>query len=166
MAERPAGPARIRRARAEDLPAALELYRELERFQQAWRVFEPRSDLAGEAEARYRAALDDPAQLHLVAERDARLVGMGVARITVPSSMSDERAAEVSNVYVLPDARGLGVGRALVTGLARWARERGARRLVLKTYSQNEDALRFWEAVGFRPRLVQMTALTDDLAGP
>jgi ribosomal protein S18 acetylase RimI-like enzyme len=166
VAERPAGPVRVRRARAEDLPAALELYRELDRFQQAWRVFEPRIDPAGEAEARYRAALDDPAQLHLVAERAARLAGMGVARITVPSSMSDERAVEVSNVYVLPEARGLGVGRALVAGLARWAREQGARRLVLKTYSQNEEALRFWEAVGFRPRFVQMTALAEDLAGP
>jgi ribosomal protein S18 acetylase RimI-like enzyme len=165
VAEGSAGPARIRQARAADLPAALELYRELDRFQQAWRVFEPRADLAGEAEARYRAALGDPAQLHLVAERDDRLVGMGMARVTVPSSMSDERAAEVSNVYVLPEARGLGVGRALVVGLARWAREQGAPRLVLKTYSQNEEALRFWETVGFRPRFVQMTALAEDLAG-
>jgi len=143
--EAPARGFRVRPALAGDLPEAMEL--------------------AGEAEARYLAALQGGADLHLVAEQSDRLLGMGLARILVPSSMSDERAAEVSNVYVRPDARGLGVGRALVSALARWSRERGARRLVVKTYTQNEEALRFWEALSFRPRYVQMTALTEDLAG-
>lgn len=164
MEDAPAGGFQVRPARAEDLPAVLVLFRELDRFQEGWRVFEPRGDLAGEAEARYLAALEDPAELHLVARHADRLVGMGLARILVPSSMSDERGAEVSNVYVRPDARGLGIGRALVTELARWSRERGARRLVVKTYTQNEEALRFWEALRFRPRYVQMTALAEELA--
>jgi ribosomal protein S18 acetylase RimI-like enzyme len=164
VGDAPAGGFRVRPARAEDLPAALELFGQLDRFQEDWRVFEPRRDLAGEAEARYLAALEDPAELHLVAQHIDRLVGMGLARILVPSSISDERGAEVSNVYVRPDARGLGIGRALVTELARWSRERGARRLVVKTYTQNEEALRFWEALRFRPRYVQMTALAEDLA--
>jgi ribosomal protein S18 acetylase RimI-like enzyme len=154
----------VRPARAVDIPAALELVRELDRYQSDWRVFEPRGDLAGEAESRYRTALADPLHLHLVADRGGRLGGMALARITVPSSMSDERASEVSNVYVRPDARGLGLGRALVAELARWSCEQGVRRLVLKTYTPNEGALRFWEAMGFRSRLVQMTALAEDLA--
>jgi len=65
-----------------------------------------------------------------------------------------------------PDARGRGIGRALVAEVAAWAGRQGVRLVVLKTYSQNEEALRFWSALGFRPRYVQMTAPVDELAPP
>jgi GNAT superfamily N-acetyltransferase len=78
--------------------------------------------------------------------------------------MSDELAAELSNVIVRPDAWERGVGRALVAEIGRWATGRGVRRVMIKTYAQNEEALRFWEAIGFEPRFVQMTARAEDLA--
>lgn len=145
----------------------LELFRELHRLQEAWRVFEPRPGVLREAEAKYRQAIEDPAMLHLVAEHEHepdRLVGMGWVEVLVPSSMSNEVAAEVGNVYVRPEARGHGLGRALVAGLAGWASRQGAARLVIKTFVQNEEALRFWESLGFLPRYVQMTAMAADLA--
>jgi ribosomal protein S18 acetylase RimI-like enzyme len=154
----------IRRAGPKDIPGALELYGQLDRLQGGWRVFEPLADPVGEVEARYRRALMEPDSIHVVAEREGRVVGMALARITVPSSMSDERAAELSNVVVDPPARGRGIGRALVAEVARWARDLGVRRIVIKTYAQNQEALAFWEALGFRPRFVQMTATADHLA--
>jgi GNAT superfamily N-acetyltransferase len=157
----------VRRSGEEDVPAAVGLFEALDRFQSPWRVFHPRPDLAGEAEARYRAALDPAGpRLHVVAEREGRLMGMALGHALVPSSMSEELAVEVSNVIVLPEARGRGVGRALVAEIARWAVEGGARLLTIKTYSNNGEALRFWEGLGFRPRLVQMTLPAEDLAGP
>jgi len=91
----------IRRAREEDIPAAVELFGLLDRFQRPWRVFEPRPDLGGEAEAHYRAALDpaEPYEL-VVAEAGDRLVGIALGHALAPSSMSDERAVEVSSVVV------------------------------------------------------------------
>src|ERR1041385_829827 len=161
----PAG-LRIRRATAGDIPAAMELFADLDRLQAPWRVFERRPTLLEQTEARYRSALEGSDAIHLLAELAGRLVGMAFAEVLVPSSMSDERAAELSNVTVDPDVRGRGIGRALVTEVAVRARERGVRLVVLKTYCQNDEALRFWSALGFRPRYVQMTALADELAPP
>ena len=100
----------------------------------------------------------------MVAERDGRLIGTAFARVHAVSSMSDELAAELANLVVAPDMRRQGVGRALVAEVARWARRKGAHRVVVKTYSKNAPARLFWEDLGFAPRLVQMTAPVEDLA--
>jgi ribosomal protein S18 acetylase RimI-like enzyme len=126
-------------------------------------VFAPRPQLAEEAVARYRAVPDDPDSIHLVVEDAGALVGMGLGRVQPISSISDERVMEVSNVIVLPSHRRRGVARALIEALAAFAEERGAARLALKTYAQNDDAMRFWESLGFHPRYVQMTATVEDL---
>jgi ribosomal protein S18 acetylase RimI-like enzyme len=154
----------IRPAAKEDLPAVMALWDELERHQGGWRVFAPRPTLRAEAEARYHRSRDDPDSLHLVAEEDGELVGMAVGWIATVSSMSDEPALEVANVVVARVRRQRGVARALVLALADFARRRGVKRLVVKTYAENEVAMRFWRALGFRPRYVQLTAAALDLA--
>ena len=155
----------VRPAREDDLQAARELFEELDRYQHEWRVFDPRPTRAVEAEARYRSGLaSDADATFLVAERGGQVVGMAFARIDVLSSISDDRVAELSNVVVRRDERGRGIGRALVAHVGRWAASRGARRVAIKTYSENLEALAFWERLGFQPRYVQMTALSGDLA--
>jgi len=154
----------VRPATEEDLPAALELFAALDSHQHGWRVFEPRPTAADDAEARYRTALGlDPDALHVVADEGGRLLGMAFARIEALSSISDERSAELSNVIVREEARRRGIGEALVTEVGRWASGRGVRRVVIKTYAANDLAMQFWEALGFRPRYVQLTAVAEEL---
>ena len=88
---------------------------------------------------------------------------MAFVRVDVSSSISDERVAELSNVVVRPEARGQGLGRALVAEVGRWAASRGARRVAIRTYSANREALAFWERLGFQARYVQMTAPAEAL---
>jgi ribosomal protein S18 acetylase RimI-like enzyme len=156
----------IRPATEQDLPTVMALYDELERHQGGWRVFAPRPTLRAEAEDRYRRAQDDPDTLHVVADDGGELVGTAIGWIAAVSSMSDEPALEVANVVVAGPSRHRGVARALVLALADFARRRGARRLVVKTYSENDGAMRFWRALGFRPRYVQLTAVVKDLSSP
>jgi ribosomal protein S18 acetylase RimI-like enzyme len=52
-------------------------------------------------------------------------------------------------MWVAPDARGAGVGRALVDAVAAWARDRGCGRLVLSVTESNERARRFYVTHGF-----------------
>jgi len=56
---------------------------------------------------------------------------------------------EIRKMYLRASARGLGVGRALLDTCIAWAREQGARRLVLDTFEPMKDAIAFYEKHGF-----------------
>jgi ribosomal protein S18 acetylase RimI-like enzyme len=160
------GDVRIRRAEPGDEPAVAELLEELDRSQGGWRVFEPRASLRSELMARYRAIDGTADAIHLVAERDGEVVGMGVGVVHRPSSVSDALALEVSSFVVSPALRGRGIGRSLLERLAQFARERGVRSLDLRVFAANELGVDFWRSHGFRPRIVQMVAPVDEVAGP
>jgi ribosomal protein S18 acetylase RimI-like enzyme len=91
------------------------------------------------------------------------VVGMAMGEVNRPSSVSDELAVELTTVFVRPSHRRRGLGRALTVEVARFARRRGVDRVTLRTFSQNRGALRAWRHLGFRPRIVQMTALASEL---
>lgn len=156
----------IRPAGERDLPACIEMFTDLNRLQAPWRVFPPRSGLAGEMERKYHAALADPDALLLVAEEEGDLVGMAAGHVHQPSTFSRELAVEISSVYVRPSHRRRGVARRLTAEVARFARSRGVDRITLKTFAQNEEAVEAWVRMGFEARALQMTATIDRLDGP
>jgi GNAT superfamily N-acetyltransferase len=135
---------------------------ELSREQAGWRVFRPRGGVRAEMEARYRRALADPRAELLVAEDGPEVVGMALAMVDVPSHFSDEAAVDLSSVVVRASHRGRGIGRALASAAARFARERGVGTMVLRTFARNQGALAFWSRLGFEPRIVQMVARLDE----
>lgn len=57
--------------------------------------------------------------------------------------------AEVESVYVRSDQRGRGVGRALMTFVEEFARQRGCYRVQLTSRNEREDAHRFYRALGY-----------------
>jgi GNAT superfamily N-acetyltransferase len=56
----------------------------------------------------------------------------------------------VFSMWVAPPGRGGGVGRALISAVADWARGWGGARIVLWVFGANEGAFRFYERLGFR----------------
>jgi ribosomal protein S18 acetylase RimI-like enzyme len=148
----------VRSAKEVDLHAVLGLFDDLNHVQSGWRVFEPRTGLRAEMQKRYRAALDDPDARLLVAVEGGEVVGMAMGYVHRPSLYSDDVALELSSFIVRPSHRRRGVGRALTRAIGIFARERGVERVTLKTFAQNEGALRFWKSVGFETRIIQMTA--------
>ena len=52
-------------------------------------------------------------------------------------------------MWVAPDARGAGIGRALVDAVTAWVEARGCNSLALSVTETNEGARRFYEACGF-----------------
>lgn len=59
---------------------------------------------------------------------------------------------ELAKLCVTPTAQGGGLGRALANTVVEFARERGARRVVLVSSSRLAPALRLYEALGFEHR--------------
>ena len=58
--------------------------------------------------------------------------------------------ASVDDVFVDPDHRNLGVGRALLESVKRWAQDRGADGVSLQVAAANERGRKFYEELGFR----------------
>ena len=55
----------------------------------------------------------------------------------------------LEDLYIEPEARGAGLGRALVAGAIEAARARGARRMELDANERNEAAIALYESFGF-----------------
>lgn len=76
-------------------------------------------------------------------------VGVAVMRLQ-PSIWSSAQEAYLAELYVVPDRRGQGYGRELVTDALRVARERGADYALVVTSEEDRLAQRLYEAAGFR----------------
>lgn len=72
-----------------------------------------------------------------MAERDGRLLGYSLSVL-----VADE--AHLGNLAVHPDARGTGVGQALLDDLLRTALDRRATRVTLEVRGSNERARKFY----------------------
>ena len=87
----------------------------------------------------------------LVAHADGRLVGFGVARITLlPPFFADRRRGFIQDVFTHPDYRRRGIARRLVQDLLDWLREEQVATAELTVATSNQEATRLWEELGFR----------------
>ena len=75
--------------------------------------------------------------------------GTPVGTATGAEYEAEPRVAHVYAMWVAPDARGAGVGRALLDAVADWARSCGCDRLVLSVTESNHTARRFYASGGF-----------------
>jgi len=85
-----------------------------------------------------------------VAEVDGRVVGMAIWFLTF-STWTGRHGIYLEDLYVKPEARQSGVGRALVTALATLADAAGYRRIDWSVLTWNDTALRFYRSLGARP---------------
>lgn len=99
-------------------------------------------------EAGWRERLAGEDHVTLVAEVDARAVGMIVG---APAGEEErvEDAAMMLAMWVEPETRGLGVADALTGALVDWSREQGYGSLVLWVYDAAPRAARFYQRAGF-----------------
>ena len=75
--------------------------------------------------------------------------GSAVGTATGAEYEAEPGAAHVYAMWVAPDARGAGVGRALLDAVADWARDRACDRLVLAVTESNEIARHLYATSGF-----------------
>jgi ribosomal protein S18 acetylase RimI-like enzyme len=143
----------IRPGTEKDLPAMLQLWREMMDFHARLEPrFRPLSAPAGE-QAWAKFVSDDVFGKKdwciLVAESRGELVGqiIGLVRDQYPV-FEPELFGYVSDIVVHPRARRNGIGQALFDALVAWFRERRARHIELRVAHNNPASQAFWRAVG------------------
>ena len=134
---------RVRQATTADVDALVELFRD-------YRAFYDRPSRRPALRAFLLERLErGEATVHLAThERDAHALGFALTYPTY-SSLALRPAVVLNDLYVVPDARQSGIGRALVAAVVRDARRARAAYVSLETARTNARARRLYEAVGF-----------------
>ncbi|MGX1474050.1 UNVERIFIED_CONTAM: ribosomal protein S18 acetylase RimI-like enzyme [Streptomyces canus] len=84
----------------------------------------------------------------LVAEADRRILGYVLLGFPTPIE-ANAHVRQIQGLAVSEEARGRGVGRALIRAVTDEARRRGARRLTLRVLGHNTPARGLYESEGF-----------------
>lgn len=98
-----------------------------------------------------------------VADIDEKVVGFAYLEYEA-KDYADllENAVWLHDLYIDESARGTGSGKALMAAVVEAAREFGAGNVVLGVAAKNSHAREFFERLGFRETVIEMTLGVDD----
>lgn len=134
LAVRPAIPA--------DLPLIASLIRELAEYEKL--AHEVRFDQAVLGGHLFGS---DPGAEVLIGELDGAAQGFALFFPTF-STFEGRPGIYLEDIFVRPDARGLGLGKALISAVAALAVERGCARFEWSVLDWNRPSIQFYEAIG------------------
>jgi GNAT superfamily N-acetyltransferase len=135
----------IRPARLEDVPIILELIRDLATYERA-----PEEVVATEEQLIDVLFGERPVAEVLLAFEEESPVGFAVYFYNF-STWLGRPGLYLEDLFVRPENRGKGYGRALLVELAKIARDRGCGRMEWAVLNWNEPAIKFYRALGAKP---------------
>jgi GNAT superfamily N-acetyltransferase len=137
--------ATIRPARLDDAPTIASLIRELA----AYEKLEDEAKASPDDLARHLFG-DRPAAEVLMAEVDGSAVGFALFFSTF-STFRGQPGLYLEDLFVRPEHRGKGIGKALLASVARIAVERGCGRLEWSVLDWNTPSIDFYRSQGAAP---------------
>jgi len=135
----------IRRAHLKDVPIILELIRDLATYERA-----PDEVSATEEQLVDVLFAERPVAEVLLAFEEESPVGFAVYFYNF-STWLGRPGLYLEDLFVKPEKRGKGYGRALLVELARIARDRACGRMEWAVLNWNEPAIKFYRALGAKP---------------
>ena len=102
----------------------------------------------GDLHRRIESLANDPAVLLTVAEHEGKVVGVVTGHILNAIHRSGP-VAMLTALVVLERARGLGIGKRLVSHVERWARDHGASAISLTSALRRSAAHEFYRRLGY-----------------
>lgn len=136
----------IREARRDDVPIILQLIHDLA-------VYEKEPDAVRNTPEGLEEALfgSDPRIFAHVAEDDGGVQGFALWFLNY-STWEGVHGIYLEDLYVRPEARGAGYGKALLQTLAGIAAERGYARVEWSVLNWNEPSIQFYRSLGALPQ--------------
>lgn len=147
----------VRPATTEDLSAIVALVEALRaeltpmRGGRIWAVREARS---GKADEVYGALLTDPGTCVVVGTLDDVVIGFGV--VTVEALADGERLGVVTELFVDPEARAVGVGETMLGAMVAFCTDQGCVGVDAFALPGHRAAKNFFEESGFTARAIVM----------
>jgi len=136
---------RIRTARVEDVPIILELIRDLATYERA-----PKEVVATEQQLVDVLFGERAAAEVLLAFEGESAVGFALFFHNF-STWLGRPGLYLEDLFVKPEKRGKGYGRALLVDLAKIALERGCGRMEWAVLNWNQPAIKFYRSLGAKP---------------
>ena len=135
----------IRPATPADVPAIISLIRALAEYERL------ASEVVLEEDRLREHLFGQPRYAEvLIAEDEGRVVGFALFFFNY-STFLGRPGIYLEDLFVLPEKRGQGHGKALLRSLAQLALERGCGRLEWSVLDWNEPAIDFYRALGAKP---------------
>jgi len=136
----------IRQARPDDVNQIMQFVIDLA-------IYEKEEDAVVATPEHFEKALfcDNPQAHCLIAEADGKAVGFAVYFFSF-STWLGQHGIYLEDLYVSPESRGLGAGKALLKQLAIIAVEKNLGRVEWSVLDWNEPSIKFYEAMGAEPK--------------
>ena len=155
----------IREAKTKDLEKAAELIVRMKRLNGE---FDPLFKVVDDAQQRainyLRVSMEAADKLVLVAAKEDKVIAVLRAEIKERLFYSPSKEGDITDFYILPEARRMNVGRDIIAQASERLKSMGADMIVAEFPAQNAIAVRFYTKRGFRA-LVEIYAIEDKSSG-
>ncbi len=98
-------------------------------------------------DALYELFSSTPGSVYYVAEQHGKVVGGGGI---FPSQGLPRDTCELVKMYLLPEVRGIGLGKKIITECIRFAKETGFENIYIETMPELGQAMKTYEKFGFQ----------------
>ena len=152
-------PDTVRRAEERDIPAVMELLKQVNRVHYDGRpdLFQPATKYT---EDELRAIMsNDQTPVFVCTDSDGRVLGHGFCVLQRPENtrlLHDILTLYIDDICVDEAARGRHVGRKIYEHIVSYARQRGCYNITLNVWSCNPGAIKFYESLGLTPYKIGM----------
>jgi ribosomal protein S18 acetylase RimI-like enzyme len=106
----------------------------------------PPADWVEEVQRRFKPG---PDAILLLVKSEGKALAFANAMLRTAPGTPPQRFAYLDNVYVLAEARGRGIGRAVLEYVETWAGQCGVEAVHLEVLAGNDLAYEFWTRHGF-----------------
>ena len=155
----------IRFAKAEDVAGILALLKQVGMVHHYGRPDIFRNNAQKYGASQILAMLDNSKTPIFVAVDEKKVLGYGfciIREYTHDPVIADHTELYIDDLCVDEACRGQGVGTAIYEAILRYARLRKCYNVTLNVWSCNENAMKFYEALGLKPQKVGMEKILEE----